>query len=68
MIISNIIFIITTLLELFGFLLIGLNVRAFYETYTDLVLVKRIICVIGFVMILIGAIIILTAQIKKLTY
>ena len=64
---SKMIFITTILLELIGFLLFSINLRAFYDTYTDInsALVKRIICIIGFIMILIGAIIILAAQIKK---
>lgn len=52
-----IIFIITTLLELIGFLLFNINLRAFYDTYTDPTFVKRIICVIGLIMIMLGFII-----------
>ncbi len=64
---SKMIFITTILLELIGFLLFSIKLRAFYDTYTDTnsVLVKRIIGIIGFIMILIGAVAILVVQIKK---
>lgn len=62
---SKIIFITTILLELIGFLLFSINLRAFYDTYTHSTFVKRIICIIGFIMILIGAVAILVVQIKK---
>ena len=55
---SKIIYIVIIISELLGLLLFAINLRAFLELYTDLChVLRRVLCVIGFIMALIGAII-----------
>lgn len=63
---SKIIFIIIILLELNGFLLFSINLASLLNPYTDLFRTNRILCaIIGFIMILIGGIIIFALQMVK---